>query len=168
MHWPLGNCYPAIPIGQQAGAFGVKRKYDVHTGVDLYCNEAQCVVSIEDGIVQAIEPFTGKSVGSPWWNDTSCVAIAGATGVCLYGEIQPHISLAVGDNVKCGQLLGHVLKVLKIDKGLPMTMLHFELYESWQGCASWMLGDEKPSQLKDPTELLLKLKAENETIHFNK
>lgn len=168
MKWPLVDCYPDIPMGQHAGAFGAKRKHDIHTGVDLYCDENKCVVSIEDGVVMAIEPFTGELAGSPWWNDTSCVVIAGASGICLYGEIRLHASLTVGDRVECGQTLGHVLRVLKVDKGLPMTMLHFELYESWHGAVSWELNDEKPPLLKDPTELLLKLRAENETIHFDK
>ncbi len=36
--FPLKNYKHNIPIGIEFGAFGVIRKFDVHTGVDLYCN----------------------------------------------------------------------------------------------------------------------------------
>lgn len=51
------------------GMFGAVRKYDIHTGVDLYCEEGSLVSEYEDGIVVAIEDFTGVKANSPWWNE---------------------------------------------------------------------------------------------------
>ena len=47
--------------------FGAKRKYDYHTGVDLFCEENEEVYSIYDGIIINVIEFTGFSE-SPWWN----------------------------------------------------------------------------------------------------
>jgi hypothetical protein len=44
--------------------------------------------------------------------------------------------------------------VLKKDKGLPMTMLHVELYEKGaREAVIWGLGDNQPQTLLDPSKL---------------
>lgn len=141
------------------GAFGSVRKHDIHTGVDLYCEPGSSVVAIEDGRVVKIEDFTGAAAGSPWWNDTKAVLVLGASGVVCYGEIEPRVRYS--DYVKEGQQIGVVRTVLKKNKGLPMTMLHFELYERWvRNTVVWELGKDKPEGLKDPTWLLKELRDE--------
>lgn len=147
-----------MPQDTDLGAFGVKRKYDVHTGVDLYCEEGDFVYAIEAGVVIAIQPFTGPSVGLPWWNDTSAVAIKGASGIIVYGEIDPFYYMYVGDTINEGDILGRVIPVLKTDKSkVPSTtMLHIELYSSYTGkWAEWPLGESKPNELENPTGLLI-------------
>ncbi len=155
--FPLKNYKHEVPLGDDLGAFGVIRKHDIHTGIDLYCNEGDEVYAIEDGEVLAIKPFTGEIAGFPWWNDTYAVAVKGKSGVINYGEIQPDDKLNVGDKITEGTPLGHVIPVLKKDKGkVPsMNMLHLELYEEYNDhWIEWQLDTPQPENLKNPTDLL--------------
>ena len=156
--FPLKNYKYDIPKADDLGAFGVKRKFDTHTGVDLYCNESDVVFAIEDGEVLAIRPFTGEIAGFPWWNDTWAVAIKGASGIINYGEVHPWEKWRVGDKIKEGEFIGFVIPVLKVDKGkVPSTsMLHLELYNDYNGeWIEWTLNTPQPSNLLDPTGLLV-------------
>lgn len=152
---PLKNM-PPIPLDSHPGAFGVARKHDIHTGIDLYCQAEDQVFAVEDGEVVSIGWFTGSQAQSPWWNDTFFCAIKGKSGVVLYGEIQCY--LAIGQQVKAGQVVGHVLQVLKTNKGKPMNMLHLELYEVFSEPVWWKLNDSCPVGLLDPSKLLTSIK----------
>lgn len=139
------------------GMFGAVRKHDIHTGVDCYCDPGQLVIAMEDGVIVKIENFTGPSAEppTPWWNDTQAIMIEGATGVIVYGEIKPLDSIKVGDKVKAGKILGKVVTVLQKDKGLPMTMLHVEVYKpGTRETVVWNHGANQPDTLLDPTLLL--------------
>lgn len=125
-HPPLLVNY-IVPANDSPNAFGAVRKHDIHTGVDLFCQPFEPVYAMEDGIVMAVFPFTGELANTPWWNDTDGVLIKGSIGSFLYGEI--HTDLQVGETVTRGQCIGYVVTVLKKDKGVPMTMLHMELYD---------------------------------------
>lgn len=141
-----------IPLSGQ-NAFGGVRKYDIHTGIDLFCEPGQEIRSIEDGTVVNVLLFTGGKE-SPWWNDTYAVMVEGESGVILYGEIETY--LRIGDQVQKGDLIGKVLTVLKNDKGRPMTMLHIEHYEHGVRDAVWWKHNEEcPAGLKNPIKLLL-------------
>lgn len=135
------------------GRFGIVRKHDTHTGIDLYCDEGETVLVMEDGIIINIGKFTGPEVGSPWWNDTYAVTIESKSGVILYGELsKPWVYK--GMEVKTGNSIGKVKQVLKVDKGLPMTMLHLELYKhGYKGLGEWWT-DEKPEELLNIEEIL--------------
>lgn len=137
------------------GRFGAKRKHDIHTGLDLYCEEGTEVFSIENGKILDICWFTGTEAESPWWNNTHAIIIGSGMNIILYGEIET--DLEKGNFVKKGQLIGKVKKVLKVDKNLPMDMLHIELYDrKYKGRGEWWkLGDEKPKYLKNVEELFL-------------
>lgn len=147
-----------LPLNPHCGAFGVERKHDIHTGVDLYCQNGDEVFAIEDGIVVLVENFTGASANSDWWNDTKAIHIEGRHGVIVYGEIEPNKELVEGFTIKAGQRIGTVKQVLKEDKGRPMSMLHIELYKhgSRQSCI-WESNKSKNDNLLDPTKLLLSL-----------
>ena len=149
------------------GEFGAFRSFDVHTGVDLYCELGTEVVAVEPGRVVTVEWFTGKHVADPsgnpadHWNDTHVVLVEGASGIVAYGEVTPRVS--VGDVVEMGQVIGIVdTAVLRSFKGRPMVMLHVELYsrlvtdDSIPGWAPshtawWALGSPQPEHLLDPT-----------------
>ena len=153
---PLYRELPLLPIGRShPGRFGAVRKYDVHTGVDLYCPEGAIVQPVEDGVVVARGRFTVESIGMPWWEETDYIAVKGNSGVVLYGELRLG-GWRIGEKVVAGEaILGVVKRVLKKDKGRPMSMLHLELYSEWNGSwESWELGSEKPKNLLDPTYLL--------------
>lgn len=143
-----------LPLAPHPGGFGVKRKHHTHEGVDLYCPEDTPVQAVEEGIVVGVMPFTGVMADppSPWWRDTSCVLVEGATGVVVYGEISSVV--AERYRVRQGELLGYVKRVLVKDKGFPMSMLHLELHTHGTRYAyDW--NDEKPESLRDPTPFLL-------------
>ena len=155
--FPLKNYNYEIPT-ICPGSFGYKRKFDIHTGVDLYCNKGDQVFAIEDGEVVAIEWFTGEKVDMPWWNNTQAVAIKGKSGVINYGEIIPIFSLKVGSIVSEGNLIGAVIPVLKKDKGkVPSTsMLHLELYSEYDGkWEIWNLNEPQTKNLLNPLKLLI-------------
>lgn len=154
--WPLpGVSREALPAAQSPGSFGARRRHDVHTGVDLHCDEGQRVCAVEAGAVVAVEEFTGPEAGSPWWLPTRAVLVEGASGVVLYGELTPREGLAVGITVARGELLGQVTRVLRHDKGRPTTMLHLERYATGSRASVWWRLDEpRPEALLDPSELL--------------
>lgn len=142
-----------LPTGVHPGAFGVRRRHHTHEGVDLYVPEGTAVTAVEDGRVVAIEWFTGPTAGSPWWLDTQAVLVEGASGVVLYGEIVP--TVRADDVIRAGEAVGWVRRVLRHDKGRPVSMLHLELHEpgtrrSWE----WGVGEPQPSSLRDPTNFL--------------
>lgn len=146
----------------EQGKFGVIRKYDIHTGIDLYCRPGDSVYAIEDGVVVNVCDFTGINAGSPWWNDTQAVLIKGKSGVLLYGEV--FTDLVVGEKVEEGDVIAFVKTVLKNDKGLPMTMLHMELYEhDYTGNGEWWKhGETKPEKLLNIEEFLIKVDYDND------
>lgn len=144
-----------LPVGDHPGAFGVERANHFHEGVDLYGQDGDEVRAMEDGVVVFNGPFTGPKAQSPWWLDTDAVAISGLRGVIFYGEITAE-PLAVGQEVRAGDLLGRLSRVLRKDKGRPLHMLHVELYEPGihQSCGVWTKDRERPEGLLDPTALL--------------
>lgn len=143
-----------LPLAPHPGAFGVRRRNHTHEGVDLYAPEGSPVFSVEDGVVVAVKPFTGPKAGLGWWLDTSAVFVEGASGVVVYGEINP--SVKVGQYLCAGEQLGHVIRVLRNDKGRPTAMLHLELHEHGSRSApEWLVHEQRPGVLMDPTPHLL-------------
>lgn len=155
MRWPLAKKPQDFPTLPHHGAFAAIRKFDIHTGIDLYCEDGDKVFAVEDGTVVEIQPYTGEEVGSPWWNYTEAVLVEGKSGVICYGEILPADGIKIGQPVSSGDLIGSVKQVLKKDKGLPMSMLHFELYRhGTRDTVLWYLNEPQPESLLDPTDLL--------------
>ncbi|GBG14482.1 peptidase M23 [Novimethylophilus kurashikiensis] len=143
-----------LPLSPHPGAFGVRRRFHTHEGVDLYAPEGTEVFAVEAGEVIAVRQFTGPELGHDWWLPTYGVWIEGASGVVLYGEIEPH--LAVGQQVMAGERVGTVLRVLKEDKGRPTSMLHLELRDSGNTAdIEWLDNENRPAGLLDPTPYLL-------------
>ena len=153
---------PGIPIKSHPGSFLHKRKHHTHTGVDLYCDDGDTVKAVENGKVVGIEDFTGVKQKTPWWEDTQCILVEGATGVICYGEVIPGYTLKVGDKVQRGRTIGHVKRVLKIGErklkypGHSESMLHMEIYPHGKYMAFEELGTKPDSFdiLIDPTPYL--------------
>ena len=144
-----------LPLAPHPGAFGVTRKYHRHEGIDIYVPECTPVTTVEEGKVLDVRPFTGEQAGLPWWKDTYAVFVEGESGVVVYGEIAPHVQK--GQFLMKNELLGVVIKVLKKDKGRPMSMLHLELRA--HGCVDeiYWTSDTRHVDLRDPTPYLLHL-----------
>ena len=148
-----------IPTHPHVGSFGVRRRHDVHSGVDLYANVGTPVYAVEEGVIVAIDPFTGKDADCDWWNDTWAVYVEGKSGIVCYGEILPNKLLKIGDKVNYCAAIGYVLRVLKTDKGRPTSMLHLELHKKgFIHGTHWIKGKEKSEELLDPTQYLIKSK----------
>ena len=161
MKWPILNQEPNIPADGMRGSFAFKRSFYYHSGVDLYCPEGQPIIAIEGGKVIHFEIFTGDNAipASPWWNETSAVMIEGKSGCIGYCEIALNPLIKIGMQVKAGDILGHVVPILKKDKGNGTTMLHFELYAPGSNeFVTWEIDKDRPSTLQDPTELLKTIK----------
>ena len=141
-----------VPVPPHHGAFGAVRKHDVHQGVDLYCPKGTPIYAVEPGRVTQVEQFTGAAVGSPWWLDTVFVAVEGASGVVVYGEIDPAVS--VGDEVGVDTHVGNVKRVLRKDKGWPTCIFHLELHKPGSTISAdtdWTDVASPPPSLLDPT-----------------
>ncbi len=150
-----GPGHTGLPLFPHKGAFAVPRKFHVHEGVDLYVPEGTAVCAVEAGTVVDIQPFTGLHADTPWWEETWAVLVQGGTGVVVYGEIVPRLGLELNMHVPAGELLGRVKRVLKVDKGRPVSMLHLELHtHGTRVCPAWERHAEPPSTLRDPTPYL--------------
>ena len=161
--FPIKNCN-GIPVGHHPGAFAYRRRVSHHTGVDLYTVEGEPVHAMEDGIVTSIEHFTGAQDKSPWWENTDAVVIEGKSGAICYGEIIPNPLLAIGSEVKRGDLVGKVTPVVHKGRERPdipghsRSMLHIEYYKPARKKASdtWELDKPMHEYMIDPTPYLLK------------
>src|SRR5574338_539761 len=123
MKWPLLDKTPDIvPVGH-VGDFAFRRSFYHHPGIDIYAANGHPVQAIEDGTVVHIEHFTGAEANppSPWWNDTCSIMIEGSSGVIGNCEILVDPWLDIGEQVKAGDVIGHVIPVLKKDKGNGTT-----------------------------------------------
>lgn len=150
------KCKIRIPKSTEPGSFGFVRHHFIHPGVDLYCNDGEPVYAIEDGIIANYGPFTGIGKNTPWWEDTDYICIKGDSGKLLYGSIVINKKLLSQTHVKEGDLLGHVKRVIKVDRGRPTTMLHMELYNNkYSGTGEfWNFGQPRPYGLEDATVIL--------------
>lgn len=146
-----------IPIFPHVGAFGARRRHDIHKGIDLYCAPNVNVRAVEDGILRDVCPFTGPHAGFPWWNDTWGVYVEGKSGIVVYGEIIPNSGLNIGCRINRGNLLGTVTTVLKVNKNRPMSMLHLELHDNMHlHTSQWDANGSRPEGILDPTPYLIK------------
>lgn len=146
-----------------ANLFGAVRRYDVHTGIDIFMHEGASVYLPFDGIVIKKGNFTGVNAEpfpSPWWNDTQYIIVQHDVPIwytdllecyVLYGEINVRDDIEVGSKIPAGDVIGNVVRVLKNDKGFPMSMLHVEVYDECPASpAVWNHNEPKPDHLHDP------------------
>ena len=153
-----------LPDYDEPGAFGAVRKFDIHEGVDIYCEKYARVYAMEDGEVVASYHYTGNIAKCDWWNDTWCIKIKGKSGVITYGELEmPEYNRklpSVGTFVKAGDLIGVVGQVLKNGKkrydirNHNTCMLHIELRTENCHLDGWKLGEDRDKKLLDPTPYL--------------
>lgn len=143
-----------LPLPPHPGAFGVERRHHVHEGIDLYAPEGTEVVAMESGLVVAVISFTGEQAGFPWWENTDAVLVESSVGVICYGEVEACVK--IGEEVAAGTVLGRVKRVLRKNKGRPMSMLHLELHShGTRVCPEWTKEKGRPATLLNPTELLM-------------
>ena len=161
----LPDCFNwRLPEYNEPGAFGAVRKFDIHEGVDIYCEKHSKVYAMEDGEVVASYHYTGNAAKCDWWNDTWCIKIKGKSGVITYGELEmPEYNRklpSVGTFVKAGDFIGVVGQVLKDGKkrndirNHNVCMLHIELRTENCHIDGWKLDEDRDKRLLDPTPYL--------------
>lgn len=149
-----------IPTWPHPGGFGSVRRYDIHTGVDIYCENKANVFAVESGVVVDYGQFTGEKVGCGWWNDTWYITIHGNSGYITYGEIEC-LKFDIGQSVQVGEKIGNVIPVLKTNKirkdikGHSCYMLHVELLKTLGIANDWKLNTDRSKNLLDPTAYLI-------------
>lgn len=173
-----------LPHYDEPGAFGAKRKYDRHEGVDIYCKYGSQVYAVEDGVVVDAYQYTGTKETGEWWNPTWCLKVKGRSGVVTYGELQmpdelpTHVTIvskpdeelkfgnvkysypAIGTAVKAGDMIGYVGRVLPDSKRRAdirnhnNCMLHMELRTESCHLDGWKLDGDRDKKLLDPTPYL--------------
>lgn len=166
---PLPGCTWSLPMGKyHRSGFGAKRKYSLHTGVDLICKHNQPLASVEDGIVVAIRDFTNgskKKKPAPWLNKTRVILIEGETGVVAYCNVKERQGLKVGDLVDAGEIIGNVIRLNKKKRRKNKCMLHLELYtKETKRRVCWSYHYPKPPQLLDPTKRLVDIISETQVL----
>lgn len=163
---PLPEHYWSVPLGKyHPSGFGARRKYNLHTGVDLFCDHNQPLASVEDGIIIGIRNFSKKKV--PWLNQTRVILIEGKTGVVAYCNVKEREGLRVGDEVLAGEIIGNVIRINKKKKKnkKDLCMLHLELYSpGTKKRAKWSYNFPKPPQLLNPTQHLLDIITDSQVI----
>jgi hypothetical protein len=140
---------------QDCGLFAAERKHDVHTGLDLYCEEGEHVRCLAKGLVINIFTFTGEEVGTPWWNTTEAIVVDCGDLIYVYGEVIHTVE--IGQTVNVGDTLGLVTPVLKVNKGItPTSMLHLEVWQKFWYIENftWNKGYDKPNGLLNPLSVL--------------
>lgn len=154
-NWAIETEIPVSPT--HPGSYLYKRKHHIHEGIDLYCNPGQPVVAMATGIVTNIIPFTGEIAGTPHWNNTYGVVIQDTKGVWIYGEIQPAQGIEIGQILMANVIVGHVIPVLKKDKGRPTSMLHLERYTKGTTTSVGIIlhSDEIPDNIRNPITSIL-------------
>ena len=77
--------------------------------------------------------------------------------VFVYGEIAPLPHIQVGYQLLAGEPIGHVVPVLRKNKGRPMCMLHFEVMRHGSRETLWWKRDQpRPDGLIDATYTLIR------------
>jgi murein DD-endopeptidase MepM/ murein hydrolase activator NlpD len=146
--------HTGLPLRPHPGAFAVKRKHHIHEGIDLYAPVGTPVFAVETGEVKSVRQFTGPELGHDWWLPTWAVWVEGASGVVVYGELEPRVH--VGDHIRAGDCVGAIVPVLKTNKGRPTSMLHLELRTpNAMQDIDWHADSRMPDGLLDPTQFLL-------------
>lgn len=157
-----------IPINPHPGSFGAVRKFDIHKGVDLYCEHGDSVYAVEDGEIVDTGVFTGPNANCAWWLETFYIVVKGKSGYVIYGEVgvdTVSALMAVGNvHVKAGQRIASVINVLPLEKkradipGHSNAMLHLELLSEYvdpkRKSSDWSLSKPRPKWLLDPTAYL--------------
>lgn len=145
-----------INLFPHVGSFGIRRRHDIHKGVDLYAEVGTKISAVEDGEILKICWFTGEARGLPWWENTKGVYVLGKSGIVVYGELEPNPELKVGDKILSKSYIGTVKRVLKKDNHRPLSMLHLELHHpDYIHTGRWEIGNPKPDGLFDPTNYLI-------------
>lgn len=121
-----------------------------HVGVDLYGIPGDAVVACRDGAVVNFYNF---------YENSYALLVNHGDVVVNYSEVAAdslaNNGLRVGSQVKAGQRIGIVAQLKE------NGMCHFETYAMGTKVnSSWRVGKERPTNLLNPTKLLLRL-AEN-------
>ena len=180
--WPLPEDRSRqVPSPREAGSFAEDRRDRRHCGVDLYAPAGSVVVSIDDGLVVEVGPFTSPKI-IPYWNETFCVIVENESDLFVKFAELATVKVEPGDRLRAGDavgLVGSVLNPEKIDGDAPAyirdlkergrpSMLHLELYNSRPEPSERYLGgnwfgEGEPKGLLDPTGLLAAVSKESGT-----
>ncbi len=165
-----------IPLNCHPGAYGCQRKFDIHTGIDLYGSKGDSVFAMEDGLVIDYRIFTGPEIGMWWWLTTYALLVKHKDCYRVYAEIES--SLRKGDIVEEGSKIGSIIPVLPDNKfrtdigGHSTSMLHLERYDlSYDVNSDWCAWESlstKPIYLTDPTTDLINILSNNHLVNMKK
>lgn len=120
--WPLpGDRSRRIPIHGFPGSFAEDRGDRLHCGVDLYAPAGSEVVSIDDGLVVEVGPFTSPRM-IPYWNETFYAIVENEGGLFVKFAEMEAVEVNPDDRLSSGDLVGLVGSVLNpemIDDDAP-------------------------------------------------
>lgn len=164
---PLPGHIWSLPLGKYLPAgFGARRKFNLHTGIDLFCNHGQMLAAVEAGTVVSIKDFSKNKNKSPWLNKTRAILIEGRSGVVAYCNVIERTGLTVGTKVEAGEIIGNVVRINKKQRKNDICMLHLELYKAGtRKRVTWSYNYPKPPQLLDPSKYLITAITDSTVIY---
>lgn len=162
---PLPNCTWSLPCGKYHPAgFGARRTYNLHTGIDLFCEHMQPLAAVEAGKIINITDFSKNK--KPWLNRTRVILIEGQAGVVSYCSVLERNGLKIGQTVMAGEIIGNVIRINKKKRKNDICMLHIELYaHGVKNRKTWSYFFPKPLQLLDPSKYLLSIITDNKVVY---
>jgi murein DD-endopeptidase MepM/ murein hydrolase activator NlpD len=160
--WPVITSNPRFGVvsyrdvqgnthGNASRRFGANRDDRNHAGVDIYANAGDPVVAMGKGTVVATQTF---HLGS------HAIFVDHGDVTVMYGEVAPRswqeFGLGVGSKVRKGDPIARIDCMVGEVGDCRSHMLHLETYRpGTTKNQRWYRGNAAPSQLLDPTRLLL-------------
>lgn len=143
-------------FGNWARRFGAPRGNGAryHAGVDLFANPGDRVVAMADGEVVRVQ--RNFHLGA------SAVMVDHGDVSVLYGEVDarsvPELGIEAGVRVRAGQTIARVACMADFDDDgdCDSHMLHLETYTEANRNSPWYKSKGRPSNLRDPSLLLLR------------
>jgi murein DD-endopeptidase MepM/ murein hydrolase activator NlpD len=157
---------------QSSGRFLEDRGDRVHCGIDLYAPEKTPVFAVDDGIIRSIDIFSSPQQ-VPYWNTTYEIILEAKSSYFFrFAElcevlVEKDQKVSVGDKIGLvGQVLNpskitneHPVYIQDLSKRNRLSMLHFEIYDSYPEKSEKYLGGnwfakETPIGLCNPNDFL--------------
>jgi len=160
---PFRDCELRLPLGTgQRNALGSEESLFpgyLKCGIDLVCNPNTPVYALEDGFVIGTESFFNNKT-KPWITSSKALFVSSQFGSVAYGNIQPLEHLIPGTAIKRGDKIGTVAPFYSKESksNIGDNRLRIELYRKGTNKRpKWKKGNQIPSNILNPTPLLLPL-----------
>ena len=130
----------------------------VHIGVDLFADDGDPVVALEDGVVLATLPYYKKTGALYVLNDSGIIVNYGEIAMNSWRKHGITTGIETGQRIKAGQTIANVgvssdgSHMLHVETFAPDTTVD----QIRQGEMRWIKGEDPPQGVLDPTRYLVR------------